>query len=292
MRGGVIVEWGSGVLGQRGDVGFRRNRRIPVSSPPAHTWPRITGHLIPDVPQGLMPHCSRYWATRTQKCARVAMQRGTIFKKTEGRWEKWNSHVYLCEMAAFHYGLHCSSPNVCWKRTKLLACKIIYAHTQRIYHLLTTPFSFHRAVATVQRWASAPLRSPWRSPCQGPLFTSSRTPVPKITSSPMKFSSSFSRNSRRLLKSAILYYIKWLYVCRFSVKKGAFLTCFCASVGGVCADGGLWWSSSCRVQGLRRDCLHQFGAGLPSRQETSEWGIFFDHIAVGVNPVILFSAGI
>lgn len=51
-----------------------------------------------------------------------------------------------------------------------------------------------------------------------------------------------------------------------------FLTCLCASVGGVCADGGLWWSSSRRLQGLRRDRLHQLGAGLPSRQETSQWG--------------------
>lgn len=52
VHSGVIVEWGSGVLGQRGDVGFRRNREILVSSPPAHTWPRIMGHLIPDVPRG------------------------------------------------------------------------------------------------------------------------------------------------------------------------------------------------------------------------------------------------
>lgn len=114
VHSGVIVEWGSGVLGQRGDVGFRRNREILVSSPPAHTWPRIMGHLIPDVPRGLMPHSPRYWATRTQKCVCVPMQQGTIFKKTEGRWEKWNSHSthtvtsYMCEMAAFHYGLHCN----------------------------------------------------------------------------------------------------------------------------------------------------------------------------------------
>lgn len=168
--------------------------------------------------------------------------------------------------------MDCTVTNQKFAGTKLLACKILYAHTQRIYHLLMTPFSFPRAVATVQRWALAPLRSPWRSPCQGPLFTSLQTPVPKITSWPMKFSSSFSRNSRRLLKHAILWYTKCLYVCRFSAKKAQLLMCSCASVGGVCADGGLWWSNPCRLQGLRRDRLHQFGAGLPSRQETSEWG--------------------
>lgn len=86
----VGLSWneGGGFFGQRGDVGFRRNRVILVSSLPAHTWPRIMGHLIPDVPQGLMPRSPRYWATQ------------------------WNSHSthsvtsYMCEMAAFHYGLN------------------------------------------------------------------------------------------------------------------------------------------------------------------------------------------
>lgn len=48
--------------------------------------------------------------------------------------------------------------------------------------------------------------------------------------------------------------------------------CMCVCVGGVCADRGLWWPGSHRVQGLRRDRLHQLWTGVPPGQETSQRG--------------------
>lgn len=46
-------------------------------------------------------------------------------------------------------------------------------------------------------------------------------------------------------------------------------------VGGVCADGRLWWQESHRLQGVRGDRLHQLWAGFPSRQETGQRGKSF-----------------
>lgn len=179
----AVREWGS----EFWVAGAREKRGIPVSSPSARPGLRITGHLIPDVPQGSMPRialCSGQLTCYTHKCACVLERcRGLqVFQKTTTRRKDdqtrclvWNGHVplWICDQKKLKEPLN--------------------------EHFLLSLSVCPRGAATVQRWASAPLRSPWRSPCQDPSSTSSRTPVPKTTSWPMKSSNSFSRNSHRLL---------------------------------------------------------------------------------------------